>query len=379
MKVAHLCLSCFYIDDRGYQENELVREHVVRGHEVLVLASTETHTAEGKLTYVQPKEYLGGEGARVVRLPYLQAIPKKIAPKLRAFSGVYRELEKFKPQVILFHGACAWELLTVARYVEENPGTLFYVDSHEDSNNSARSFVSREILHKIYYGAILRRVLPKVKKILCVTTESMRFVEKMYRIPPDCLEFYPLGGHPVADENYSSYRKIRREQLSIKEGDILMVQSGKQTRRKKLLETLRAFSKVPNSKIFLVVAGSLDKEIEGEALHLISEDERVRFIGWQTPGQLTSLLCAADVYLQPGTQSATMQHSLSCRCAVVLDDVPAHSVYYKSNGWLIKTPSELITVFKEIPASDVEAMKNISYSIAREMLDYRVLANRILA
>ena len=41
MKIIHLCLSCFYIDNYRYQENELVREHVTDGHEVLVVASTD--------------------------------------------------------------------------------------------------------------------------------------------------------------------------------------------------------------------------------------------------------------------------------------------------------------------------------------------------
>ena len=45
MKIAHICLSCFYIDGFSYQENELVRQNVSDGHDVLVITSTETINA----------------------------------------------------------------------------------------------------------------------------------------------------------------------------------------------------------------------------------------------------------------------------------------------------------------------------------------------
>ena len=59
MKILHCCLSCFYIDGYSYQENELIREHVQAGHDVLVLASTESFDETQKKTYLNPGEYIG--------------------------------------------------------------------------------------------------------------------------------------------------------------------------------------------------------------------------------------------------------------------------------------------------------------------------------
>jgi hypothetical protein len=39
MKVVHLCLGCFYIDNYSYQENMLPKYHKLAGHEVSVVAS----------------------------------------------------------------------------------------------------------------------------------------------------------------------------------------------------------------------------------------------------------------------------------------------------------------------------------------------------
>lgn len=378
MRIAHVCLSNFYIDGRSYQENELVRQHVQDGHDVLVVASTETHSETGQLCYTNPARYAGEDGAPVIRLPYRRVLPHKVMTKLRMHPGVYATLQEFEPETILFHGTCGWELTTCARYVRRNRHVLLYVDSHEDWNNSARNFVSREILHRLYYGPVLRAALPAVEKILCVSTESIDFVADLYRIPRERLEFFPLGGHPVEDSEYYVRRSRTRSEYGIAEGEILILQSGKQTRRKKLIASLQAFVACSEPSLRFVIVGLLSAEVEKQAKELISSDSRISYLGWQSPNRLTDLLCAADVYLQPGTQSATMQHSLCCRCAVILDDVPAHHVYACGNGWLINEKLAISDILGKVRDADLTAMANASYAFAREALDYRKLSLRIL-
>ena len=377
MRIAHLCLSNFYIDGFGYQENDLVREHVAAGHEVMVIASTET-IQDGKLTYLEPSDYVGSDHARVVRLPYRRWLPQRIMRKLRMNAGVHRQLEAFAPDAILFHGTCGWEVRTAARYARTHPRTLFYVDSHEDAYNSARNFVSREILHRRYYGPVLRSVLPDVRKILCISTETIDFVERMYDVPRERLELFPLGGHPVDDAEYRRRRSETRAQMSLGDSEIMLVQSGKQTHRKKLLESLAALRSVSDDRLRLFVAGTLHDDIKAQAQALIDADPRVTFLGWRSRDDLTGLLCAADVYLQPGTQSVTMQHSLCCRCAVILDDVPSHRIYRRANGWFLGQEGDLGRALSELSAADLPAMRANSYAVAREMLDYKVLAERVL-
>jgi 1,2-diacylglycerol 3-alpha-glucosyltransferase len=74
----------------------------------------------------------------------------------------------------------------------------------------------------------------------------------------------------------------------------------------------------------------------------------------------------------------TMQHSLCCRCAVVLNDVPAHQVYKGDNGWLLGGSMTLSAVLREVGTADLSAMQRNSYLLACEMLDYRKLSRRIL-
>ena len=381
MKIAHLCLSCFYIDGHSYQENELVREHVSQGHDVLIVASTENLGRDGKLTYNRPGEYLGEENAQVIRLPYREFLPQKIMRKLRIHPGVYDCLENFQPDVIFFHGLCGWELLTVARYKRAHPEVLFYADSHEDWHNSARSFVSRELLHKRYYGPILRRALPQIEKLLCISTETMDFVEEAYSIAPDRLEFFPLAGHPIPDQLYSKLRKSTRASLGVEDHHIVFVQSGKQTVTKKLIESLNAFATTPDPDFRLLIVGVLFDDIREEGQRLIDADTRVTFLGWKNASELTEILAAADIYLQPGTQSVTMQNSLGAHCAVILNDVKSHAFYLRDNGWLINGEHTLDQIMAEVSArkSELVQLQDASYQIAQEFLDYSKLAKRVLS
>ena len=380
MRILHICLSNWYVDKVGYQENELIRQHVSQGHTVLVIASTETHSDAGKLVYVEPATYLGSEGAKVIRIPYLKYLPHWMMRKLRIHSGLYQLISDFEPDTILFHGTCGWELLTVSKFIDNNPSKTLYVDSHEDQYNSGRSWLSKEILHKLYYAFILRKSLPQITKILCYSLDCINFVNQTYKVPLDNLELYPLGGIPIAIEEYLQRRSTSRLELNIANDEIILLQSGKQSRRKRVLDSIRLVSKLHKQKVHLLIVGVIHEEIADEFKKLVSNSQNVSFLGWKDLDQLTSLLCAADVYLQPGVgiQSVTMQHSLCCHCAVILDDILSHRYYVRDNGWLIGRDGTLEDILDMISFAKLEDMKASSFKFALENLNYEMLAQRIL-
>ncbi len=379
MKIIHCCLSCFYIDGFSYQENELVSQNVADGHEVLVVASTETYDSKGSLVYVEPKDYLGFDGARVVRLQYSKYLPGFLGKKIRKFPGFLKILEDYRPDVILFHGICGFELFTAARYKNKNPNVRLYADSHEDYNNSATNILSKYILHIGFYRAILRLSASSIDKILCVSLETIEFANQIYGLPNSILEFYPLGGLILGDDQYEELRASSRRNLQIRSDEIVFIQTGKIDKKKKLIEALKAFQKLDSPNAKYIVAGNLHNDISAEVQSILKADQRVQYLGWQSPENLRAMLCAADVYVQPGTQSATMQMSLCCRCAVVLDDVPSHKPYINGNGWLIGSENTIEQIFRCVMTRKdvIYEMGNKSAEIAGEILDYRKLSARL--
>ncbi len=379
MKIVHLCLSCFYIDDFAYQENELVAQNVADGHEVTVIASTETFDLNRQLSYTQPGRYLGSDGAIVIRLPYREWLPQSLMRKLRAHPGVYRLLCELGPDVILFHGACGWELNAAARYKRTNPLTKLFVDSHEDFHNSAKSLISKYLLHFVYYRSIILRNLHLVDKILYISLDTKMFLQEFYRLPLFKLEFFPLGGRVFSDEDYLKLRRESRGRYGLGDADVLFVQSGKIDNSKRLLESLGAFSKLSASNVRFLIAGHLQDTIARVVESLMENDERIGFVGWQTPVELRNLLCAADVYVQPFGQTATTQMSLCSRCAIVVQDLPSHRVMFCNNGFLIDEMHSLASIFFDL-AGDQDAlvsMQQASGEFAKRCLDYRVLSRRL--
>lgn len=379
MKIVHLCLSNFYVDGYLYQENALVRQHVADGHDVTVVASTDTLGPNNKPSFRPAGRYIGTDGAAVVRLDYVRLLPKKIAAKLRFYRGLLPELEKLAPDVIMCHGISGGFLYELEKYKRRVPAVRIFADSHADRNNSATTWISRAVLHEVFYRFFAQRALHAFEVVLCISLETRDFANTVYGIPEKRLEFFPLGGVIFEDDEYSMRRNRFRARWAIDDEVVLFVQAGKFDEKKKLVEALKAFAEYTTRHNFrYLVAGHVQDSLQAQVASIVSSDKRIQLIGWQDSEQIMDLLCAADVYVQPGSQSATMQMSMSARCALVLARVKSHEPFMNSNGWFIERSEDLPSVMSEIdndPAQLAEFGRN-SFEAACRLLDYRKLAAR---
>ena len=148
MRILHCCLACFYIDNYSYQENILPRYHKLMGHEVKIVASTESFDKNGRITYIDAKRYMNEDGIEVVRLPYVTYIPDKAVKKLRRYKGLWEELNSFKPDFIFIHDIQFLDIDIIRKYAKKHTVKIV-ADCHADFSNSARNFISRKVLHGI--------------------------------------------------------------------------------------------------------------------------------------------------------------------------------------------------------------------------------------
>ncbi|WP_312585601.1 glycosyltransferase [Acinetobacter sp.] len=382
MKIAHLCLSCFYYDGFSYQENLLPRQNVVDGHETIIIASTESIDKQGKITFLGKDKYQGSDGCLVYRVPYSKSLPPMIRSKVRSYEGVYEILKDFKPDVVYFHGISAYELLVLKKYKRLNPDAKIIVDVHSDANNSGTNWISKYFLHKFFYRSIFQMTLPVIDKIFCISMECMDFAIEEYGAPKEKTEFYPLGGDCLEDDEYNVRRKNMREKLNINDEKILILQTGKINKKKKAVEALSQFIQVKSDKFRYVIAGTLDEDVKDDIMDIIKTDERIKYIGWVDSNEMKDYLCASDVYMQPGSQSATMQQSLCLRNSVIIDNVKSHIPFIENNGWLINNDKDIRDIFN-ILANEKDLLNLInkmsmqSFNIASQTLDYKILAKKI--
>lgn len=381
MKILHCCLSCFYIDEYNYQENILPKIHSKNGNDVKIIASTETFVDNKRLGYVKPSTYNSKEGIEITRIPYKKYLPHFLMKKIRHYDNVKKFLNDFKPDIILFHGVPAYELYTICEYKRNNPKVKLYVDSHEDDNNSANNFLSKQILHKIFYRNIIKKNIKYIDKILYITSETKDFLIKYYKIPEKLLEFYPLGGTIIDEEIKDKFRIEKRNELGLSNQNIVFCHSGKMNENKKTYELIVNFSKVKDERFRLIIIGVFTEEVKSKIIPLINdEDGRIMYLGWKNSDELIKYIASSDLYVQPGSQSATLQNAICAGTPVLFEDVKSYEVYKRGNAFAINHYYEMESIFRSISENPriLEEMSGQAYKLARKILDYEKLARRIL-
>lgn len=380
MRILHLCLACFYIDGYNYQENVLPRISKENGHDVMIIASTETYVDNMSLGYVEASEYITEYGAPIKRLPYKKTGTDRISHKIRKYTGLYDEIEKFDPDIIFSHDLSYASVDEVVKYLKKHREVTFLADTHTADYNSGQNWVSLNILHRQFYRKHIQKALPYLKRYYYIGPAERDFSIKNYGVPAEIMEFLPLGGEiPEKDVRDYKRKKIRRE-LEI--GDkMLFVHSGKLSAEKKTADLLRAFSRAPTLDAKLLIIGSLPEETEKELSRLIEEDDRVSYLGWKNSNQLLSYLCAADLYCQPGSPSATLQNAVCCGAGIMARPMEAYTMLDKGNFFWVENEEEIYRAFLSIAEDPeiLEAAKMNSAACASEYLDYRQMEKRIVS
>jgi glycosyltransferase involved in cell wall biosynthesis len=378
MKIAHICLASAFTEGMGYQENLLVEINRLDGHEVLVVSDCKRF--EGSLIVeTKPEDRLMANGARLVRIPFDCVGPRYLTQKVKRSHRLFPLLEKYRPDAILYHGVIGWELRSLSRYKNYFPDVKIYLDSHEDRHNSATNWLSYNVQYRMLTRWLAHRVLPDVEKILYISAETKDFLVDVLDLPTERLEYYPLGGVVVPDLKRAATRRAERSKLGLMDDQIVFLHSGKMESRKRTLEVLSAFRSLNASSARLVLVGSLEEDVRLEIESAISRDNRVLFLGWKNRDELSDIMCMADVYVQPGGQSVSLQHAICCGLPVMVFPYPSHDLMVQGNGFFVSTVGNMAMRMAELVAQPdmVQAMSKASYRIAGNLLDYRKLAARI--
>jgi 1,2-diacylglycerol 3-alpha-glucosyltransferase len=168
MKIVMLC--DLYDERAHYQENLLGKYYAKHGHTVTVIASTYNDAISFYADQYDPRasarEFLDGL-VKVIKLPY----SLNILNKLKRFSGVSELLERAQPDLIYIHDIHL-NLAEAARYKRAHPGCRIIMDFHADYTNSAKNWMSLNILHRVIRRAILSKDRKYIDKIYAVVPNS---------------------------------------------------------------------------------------------------------------------------------------------------------------------------------------------------------------
>ena len=315
MRVLHCCLANFYIDNYEYQENVLPRMHKMQGHEVMILASTETFVDNVHMGYIEPSEYINEDGIPVHRIPYVSWLPHRIAIKLRYYKGVYEELERFQPDFIFIHELQFMSIKEVAQYIKKHPAVKLNIDSHADSGNTARTIVSRYFLHGIFYKWCAKTIEPFVGHFYGTLPARVDYLIDLYNIPRDKVSVLVMGADDrfVKKAKDLNQREIIRKRFSIGEEDYLIVAGGKFDSLKRwILNVMDAVVEISKEKrVRLLVFGSVMKDNGfNEEFERRCDGITVQYAGWINGTESYNYFEASDLVVFAGLHSVLWEQAV---------------------------------------------------------------------
>jgi glycosyltransferase involved in cell wall biosynthesis len=378
LRIVHVCLRSVYTEGMSYQDNLLPDQNVLDGHEVTVIAGCEKYS-DGKLVFASPEDRMTASGVRLIRLPMAPLGHPAITARFSRAEGLGALLKDISPDVVLYHGAAGLDLVTAALFKRRNPESRLFVDSHEDRHNSGTNQISLWIQYKIFNNALIRLTKKYTEKYLYISLESRDFLRDHYGLDETSMEFFPLGGVPVTLDVQDRTRLEIREREGLTPETFLVVHSGKLAPGKRTLELARAFAQLSREDACLIIIGSAEDAVLQGLQEIAQRDPRIRHLGWRGSKELMEYITAADLYAQPGTQSATLQSAICCGAPVLTYPHPSYRPFVQGNGFFVDGEEEIGRALERLsndPALAAE-MRERSRTIAHEQLGYKVIAERL--
>ena len=385
MKIVHICLSGSYNDNWGYHDNLLPKYNKKAGHDVTVITSIFVNSKKHRgYEKVNPGEYVLDDGVKVIRIPFKKIFAPKLAEKLRTYEGLYKKLEKERPDFIFIHGIQFLDVLIVAKYLKNNPNCKAVADNHADFMNSARNWLSRNVLHRIIWKRCAALINPYVTKFYGVTPARVDFLVNMYNLPKQKVELLAMGAddEKVEETKNENIRKQIRKRYNINPDDFLIMTGGKiDTNKPQTLLLMEAVKKLNYPKVKLLIFGSVVPELKEKFNCLISDN--IKYIGWVDSKDTYNYFSAADLIVFPGLHSVFWEQVVGLGKPCIFKYIQGFThIDLNGNCKFIYRDSvdEIKDIISEIINNNklYEQMKKIAESRGKEIFSYKRIANKSL-
>lgn len=380
-----------YIKNLEYQENLLVKYYGKHGHEVTVITSTYDSVFDyynDQHDNSKPSRELEDHGARIIKLPF----KFNIKGKIKKYMDISTIVEEVQPDLLYIHDIMP-NMFEMLDYKKRNPHVKMIMDYHADYSNSANSWLSLNVLHKIIRKKLYMDPIRKhISKFYPVVPGSTKFLKEVYQIPESEMEVLPLGADVdlVAEIKATNARNELRSKLGISPNDKVIFTGGKFTPAKKTDLLLEAFNEIKDDALHLIIVGDADeqnKNYKEKLLHLSADNPNIHYVGWQNNRGVYEHLAASDLAVFPASQSIVWQQALASHLPIIVGDIGEQSISYLNEyNAIIELEHNQITkanikeAIKIIIADDclLEGKKRAAQT-AMKYLDWNNLINKTLA
>lgn len=303
MKIVHIGLCGPVTDGWNYQDNMLTKYHSKFGYDVTMITSQWIWGTDGKLKKIEESNYINGDNVKMIRLPLKYR--DKFSKKFKRYVGLKKALIQEKPDILFIHNVSFLDINTIVSYLKINKNVKVFVDNHSDYSNSATSFISKNILHKIIWRYMANKIEPYTSKFYGVLPARVDFLIDLYKIPKHKVELLVMG----ADDEKVEASKILQKRLDLRkkhgidDNDFLIVTGGKiDEAKRQTLMLMDAVKQLNKNKVKLIVFGSVIDNLRDE-LDKLADGINIQYIGWINSEDSYEYFAAADLAVFPGRHS----------------------------------------------------------------------------
>ena len=381
MRIVNICLGGPFTDGLSYQENLITKYMVKSGHKAWVLAPRWVWTSDNKQVETDQVNYINPDGVHVIRLAMNGK--EDIKNKFRTFKGVYKTLEKIKPDFIFIHNVAYRDIAVVAKYLKDHPEVKAVADNHADFSNSGTNWISKNFLQKGIWRYYAKKLISYVQKFYGVLPARVDYLVDVYGLPKEKCELLVMGADDELVEKARDplVRKEIREKYGIQNDDFLVMTGGKIDHWKtQTLLLMEAVQKINNPKVKLIVFGSVVNELKGK-VNALTDGEKVQYIGWQKSEDSYPLFAATDLVVFPGRHSVFWEQVTGQGIPMLVKDWPGtHHVDLGGNVEFL-TQDNADEIQKKIEElvdnpEKYEKMKTVAEEKGMRVFSYRDIVKR---
>lgn len=374
MKIVHITGN--YIEGWGYQENLLPLYQRRIGRDVVVV-SDNSH-----LKYAQNKELAEEIVAKGTEYEYdgikIYKIKTYFNTSATSFicSGLYKILDREKPDIIFHHDLNVSTLPVAAKYKRHHPSIKLYVDNHADWINESKN----KLWHKVFYETLVpltvKRLGDSVNYYIGVSPLRCQYLNRVFRVPQQKVRFLPIGCDTVGAEQIHHSREELRKQYKINESSFVVVSGGKLDRSKGTLALIEACEKIKPkiTNLQLLLFGKIDEEVKQAA----NEKKWVTIEGWCDRKKTLSILKMSDVACWPWLHTTLIEDSVALGVPLVVRMSDNVSHFAKEQAGVFMTEGNVNELeFALLKVKDNFSLYGQNATNARERFSYSALVKRL--
>lgn len=379
MKICHLMLACVYIDDMGYQENILPIKHKELGFDVNIITSQFSFDSKKKPLLRGVGTYINNNNINVTVLPC--KFKKIMHRNIRYYRGLFEKLVDLSPGIIFIHGGQFFNYLDLVKYKKKFPKCRIYMDQHGDYYNMPiNKGFKNIIINKYIMRHCVRQFASICEKIWGVTPWRVDYLQHVYNIESSKIDLLVMGGDEkkINFDNQKLLKQSFRKEHSLPDDAFIIITGGKLNSEKKIIELIKEVNTINNSKVYLVVFGSIEDSIVNSFNELKSN--KILYFDWLDQNSIYNMFLISDLAVFLGTHSVLWEQACACGLPAIFADWKGmHHVNIGGNCIFIKYKESFFheTLIRLIDnKKEYNEMKKISMDKGVSTFSYIKIAKR---